>query len=480
MGDILHSQPAVVHYPSDTYIFAGSNDCMMHCFRDSDGEEMWGFIPPDQLPRLQLLLNSDHDYFVDGAPSIYEDNNQKILFFGERRGGNHYYALDVSIVDQPNWLYKINPDILGTASEPLGQSWCKPDVARIKTSATTSETVFLMGGGYDNNQDNATPAADSKGRAVFIVRVEDGGLIGSINAVDHPSLGMTHSIIDVSGFDSTEDGYTNRIYAGDLGGNVFALRDDALKGALEARKLFSASAVDGVQRKIFYAPDAISMKFGEYVGEYVYFGTGDRADPVEADVVNRVYAVKNNWADLATFTTITESDLVDLTDNPIQNGTETEKVQALSDLETKKGWYIRLANSGEKVTSSPVVFGGVVYFTTYTPDTSGGGESTSDSCDASEVKGAARIYAVNFLTAGGVHPDYSDETESITGTTTETGSDLGIHDRGMIIGSAIPSAPVIAILESGPKIYTGVEGGVKGEYPTATIDLNLYYWRQIY
>lgn len=486
LGDILHSQPMVAHYSGDTYIFTGSNDGMLHCFKDSDGEEMWGFVPPPQLQRLQLLLNNDHEYFVDGAPVLYEINNQKILFVGERRGGNHYYALDVTTVTQPNWLYQINPDILGAGSELLGQSWSRPEVTKIKTSSTTSETVLLMGGGYDNNQDDEVPAAaDSKGRALFAIRITDGALVGSVNAVDDPTLGMTHSIVDVSGFDTAGDDYTNRIYAGDLGGNVFALRDDDdsgnLDGTFEARKLFSASAVDGVQRKIFYAPDAISMKFGEYV----YFGTGDRADPVETDVVNRLYAIKNKWVDIADFTMITENDLVDLTYNPIQNGTDAQKAQALSDLETKKGWYIKLTRAGEKVTASPVVFGGVIYFTTYTPDTSGGGGNQNDPCEASEVKGTARLYEIDYLTSGGVDPEASSETEYIiedsgTVTGTQTGSDLGIHDRSRVIGSAIPSAPVIAVLESGPMIYIGIEGGVKGEEPTDTVDLSLFYWRQIF
>ncbi|PQP33109.1 hypothetical protein C6A36_00935 [Desulfobacteraceae bacterium SEEP-SAG10] len=75
LGDILHSKPSVVHYDIDgngsldeSFIFAGNNDGIMHCFKDSDGSEEWGFIPPDQLTRLQLLSDgaTNHDYFVDG------------------------------------------------------------------------------------------------------------------------------------------------------------------------------------------------------------------------------------------------------------------------------------------------------------------------------------------------------------------------------------------------------------------------------
>ena len=44
------AEPGVVS-ESDRYIYFGSNDGMIHCLRDSDGEEMWAFIPPDALPR---------------------------------------------------------------------------------------------------------------------------------------------------------------------------------------------------------------------------------------------------------------------------------------------------------------------------------------------------------------------------------------------------------------------------------------------
>lgn len=145
LGDILHSEPAIVHYsPTSTALFAGSNDGMLHCFDDSNGSERWAFIPPNQLDRLPLLSNDDHDYFVDGSPLLYDSYSQKILFFGERRGGNHYYALDVTSVTAPSYLYTVNPNILG--GESLGQSWCKPKICTIKTTSGT-DSVFLMAGG---------------------------------------------------------------------------------------------------------------------------------------------------------------------------------------------------------------------------------------------------------------------------------------------------------------------------------------------
>lgn len=500
LGDILHSQPAVVHYDTDAdsilddaYIFAGGNDGIMHAFLDSDGSEQWGFIPPDQLSRLKLLSDSTttHDYYMDGPPVVYEGATQKILFFGERRGGSNYYALDVTTPDAPVWLYQIAPGhLVGTdgdndgtadgAAATLGQSWGNAVKGKIKTGASTSETVFLLGGGYDENQDNPTPAAaDTVGRAVFTVDVTDGS-VSSLNVNAGNNSAMTHSIVDVSGFDSNGNGYLNRAYAGDLGGNVWAFEDDSDvngtsssgDGLWTSRKLFSAGALDSVQRKIMYAPDTTL----EIFGDMIFFGTGDRADPEENGVVNRIYAVKNEWTEAASFVTLTENDLVDVTDNLLYLGNETQRADTETALKNSKGWFIRLENLGEKVTASVTVYAGVVYFTTYTPET--GVASTTDPCEAASGRGVARLYAVNYLTGAAAY-DWSSDTETnVEGET--VGAGKGKKDRSKMIGTSIPSAPVIAVLPGGARMYIGVEGGVSKQDPVSVADVNTYYWRQIF
>ncbi len=322
-----------------------------------------------------------------------------------------------------------------------------------------------MAGGYDTNQDLATPAStDSVGRAVFGVKVTDGTLSTQyFNAANYPA--MTHSIVELSGFDTDADDFMNRVYAGDLGGNMFAFRDDEGTGTWEERRLFSASAVDGFQRKIFHAPDAVRESFGEII----FFGTGDRADPMETGVMNRFYAIKNEWEGIETFATLSESDLVDVTDDLLQLSTAEEKAAVQAALETSKGWYIRLENPGEKVLASPTVFAGVVYFTTYTPGEPG--VVSEDPCMVSTARGTARLYAVDYLTGVSVY-NWSEEVEGA--------AELGKLDRSKVIGSGIPSAPVVAVLEGGPEIFLGVEGGVVKETPVAKTDMNIFYWRQIF
>jgi type IV pilus assembly protein PilY1 len=516
MGDILHSKPSVVHYDTDgngsldeAFIFTGSNDGLMHCFKDSDGSEVWGFIPPDLLPFLKGLSDAsdtEHKYFMDGVPEVYEGSNQKILFFGERRGGYNYYALNVTTYDSPSLAYTIDQTFLETEDgdqngandgegAKLGQSWSSPTVHKIKTSSGSDpETVFLMAGGYDDNQDKALPADpsnpqaderaanDNEGRAVFTIDALTGA-ISALNVNAGYYNQMTHSIVDVAGFDSNGNGITNRVYAGDLGGNIFAFKDDGTDetgGPIEAggdgvwsqRKLFSASAVDGVQRKIFYSPDAVEESYGELI----FFGTGDRADPEGTGVVNRIYAVKNNWESVG-FTTLTESDLYDATENLIVLGTDGDggtKQAAKEALSIHNGWFIKLdQNTGEKMTSPVVVFNGVVYFTTYTPES--GSPPPDDPCETVSGRGTARLYALNYKT-GEAAFEWSDAEETDAAGNTV---DKGRHDRSKIIGTSIASAPVVAILEGGPKIYIGVEGGVKKEDPNVTKAMETFYWRQM-
>jgi len=59
---------------------------------------------------------------------------------------------------------------------------------------------------------------------------------------------------------------------------------------------------------------------------------------------------------------------------------------------TEQGWFINLTGDGEKMLAEPTVFGGVVYFTTYTPP------SASDPCAQG---GTASLYGVDYITAPG-------------------------------------------------------------------------------
>lgn len=496
LGDFIHSEPVIVHYHNDannndqvddgemkSYIFAGANDGMLHAFDDDDGSEIWGFIPPGQLSRLPLLLGDQPNYFIDGSPSAYL-GEKKILLFGERRGGNRYYALDITDPLTPKWLYQIGHDKLvgldgdgsgaadGTAAT-LGYSWSRPQPQTLKTGSSNPnkaiQDVFLLAGGYDTNQDLAAPAAtDTVGRAIYTVEVETGE-VSALNVNAGNFAAMTHSIVDVTGFDTNFDGFTDRVYAGDLGGHLFALRDDEGDGSWERRLLFDLPAqvvVAGqnvsLGQKFMYAPDATAETFGEFL----FLGTGDREHPTDTSVIDALYAVKNDWAvdENGDYSTLTLADLADVTDNLLQVGDAEQRMQAALELQNGQGWYLRLTHAGEKIVSSPVVFGGKVFFTTYTPSVT---VAVSDPCSGPQDRGVARLYAVDYQNGKSVI-DFTDD-EALT-----------TEDRSLVIGTSIPSGVVVTISNNGSGLLIGVEGGLKELDLTGGTTVQFYYWREIF
>jgi type IV pilus assembly protein PilY1 len=85
------------------------------------GRELWAFVPPDQLAKLPLFLGAAHQLYVDGSPmvrDVWVDGSHNALnpsasvsakdgkkqpwefhtvaLMGERRGGTHYFALDMT------------------------------------------------------------------------------------------------------------------------------------------------------------------------------------------------------------------------------------------------------------------------------------------------------------------------------------------------------------------------------------------------
>lgn len=494
LGDILHSRSLIVDYVIDDQhpvnnervIYVGTNDGMLHAFDDSDGSEKWAFIPPDLLPKLKDIVEEDgHQYYVDGSPIAYikdvdndenieeSDGDQVIIIFGERRGGTSYTALDVTDPDDPQFLWRIdNIDNSSTFGIPapnlviteMGQSWSEPEIGKVKDGATP-KTVAIIGGGY-------WPDEQSKGNALYIIDITDGSLVTSFTSSDHAN--MTYSIPSAPlAVDTTFDNYINRVYVGDLGGQMWRFgcqRENAADTDTEdgdvsnwtPRRLFQAES----GTKIFYAPDLVL----EPGYAYLYFGTGDRTDPMkilsEGAVVDRFYAVKDKNENDDAFQTrvggfLTESHLVDVTDNILSDpsATEEEKEIIRTQLATMDGWFIRLTNDGEKALAAPIVIDGLLFFTTFSPV-----------CDPCSFGGDGRLYVLNYLTAEAMW-DLDED------------GDIDQDDTSLVIGSGIPTEAVVTIGKNGERmLYVAVgdkifmPDGFSGGGPPFTIKS----WREVY
>jgi len=467
LGSFLHSRPFVVNYKTQSVIFVGSNDGMLHAFDDADGTELWAFIPPDLLPNLQYLHSDYNMAYVDGSMKAYvtydSDNNvtKAILLFGERRGGNRYYALDVTTPSQPKLLWYISPTerIFGVTTyatdyEELGQSWSTPVIGKIACSGSTNcvdgkRVVAFIGGGYDAaNQDLENPftsSYDSVGRAIYIVDILDGSLVKRFS--NYENANMTYSIpSDIASLDVDGNGKIDRLYVGDMGGRMWRFDIGDANPSNWTGKIVFKSNPDGVMtnlRKMFYPP-TVTLEVGY---EMVIFGTGDREHPNDKTIVNRLYAVKDkNLTDTPSNRAYIESDLYDATYNLIQAGTtDAERQAALAALYAAKGWLVQLSSTvGEKCLAAPVVFAGVAYFTTFSPSETATG---TDPCYVGE--GVARLYEMGYKTATAMF--------DLDGNTV-----LGTNDRSQVIGTAIPSGVIITVIQNKVVGYAGMGGGVIG------------------
>jgi type IV pilus assembly protein PilY1 len=435
LGSFIHSRPVVIHYNKDvTIIYAGANDGMLHAFNDDDsGKEEWAFIPRYLLPSLKNLNGEALQFYVDGAPKAYierdSDGNltKGILIFGLRRGGNRYYALDITTYDKPRLLWEINPSTPGFGE--LGQTWSTPNIGRVKD---WPNPVIFIGGGYDENQDNVPVTAnDTKGRAIYVVDIFTGSRVWSYSFADNAQ--MKYSIpSDIARVDTDGDGLIDRLYVGDVGGQMW--RFDIGGGGLTGKIIFDSSWGEAAKRKIFYPPD-VTLEKGNF--EIVFFGTGDREHPKDTTKTDRLYAIK----DKNPASPLKESNLYDATPDLLQAGDMIE----LAKLNASQGWYIKLnENVGEKSLSNSVLFYGVVYYTTFQPTFGEPG----DLCFLGE--GIARLYAVDYRTGNAV---FNLDGVGTIGNLTRS-------DRSTELGVSIPSGVIITFIGSTSVAYGGVGGGV--------------------
>jgi type IV pilus assembly protein PilY1 len=461
LGAFIHSRPIVIHYESQSVIYAGANDGMLHAFDDATGEELWGFIPPNLLSRLKNLNGETLEFFVDGAPKVYieKDGTGKlvkvILIFGQRRGGNCYTALDITNPITPKYLWEISPSTTGYGE--LGQTWSTPLIGK-----TIYGWVAFIGGGYDKNQDNdPVTADDTKGRAIYVVDVLTGNLIWSYSRAKNAD--MKYCIpSDIARVATEPNGKIDRLYVGDTGGRIWRFDiGDPDTANWTGKMIFNANTGSSDHRKIFYPPDVtLENDSGNY--EMLFFGTGDREHPKQSVTWNRLYAVK----DKNLSTVLGENDLEDVTADLLQdpNTPQSQKTSILNALSTKYGWYIKLnENIGEKSLSNSVVFYGVVYYTTFTPSI----ENQADICFVGE--GISRLYALNYKTGNAVF----NLDSSLDGVISRT-------DRSAIIGTAIPSGVIITFIGGTATAYIGVGGGVYIPPLPSTKSLIPINWRIVF
>lgn len=429
MGDPLHSKPLVLSYgANDTRILVGTNHGFMHMFKDSGTTvaENWAFMPQElikNIPALRKNQNGDPKvYGVDGTPVAYFrdlDNDGVIasddkvwLFFGLRRGGSSYYALDITNPDAPKLMWHIDSSTAGFSE--MGQSWSKPVVTFLKNRQ--DKPVLVFGAGFSTNKDSlGVVTEDNSGRGVFIVDAATGQLIKAIDA----NNGIKHSVPGaIATLDSDIDAYTDRLYFADTGGSVWRadlVGTDTSKWTVHK----FAELADGTalgDRRFFYEP-AVARMLMQQVNEIttevagkqttvttradvpfdaVVLGSGSRPHPLyegsndmffmlrDMNTVSQLFSVNNTPAPIK----LTELLQITDTSKPATNEAMEERAK---DMTTTKGWYYQLAAT-EKSLSPAVVLSGIAFFTSYIPTVA----VDENSCSLSGGEGRLYAFDLNY------------------------------------------------------------------------------------
>lgn len=410
IGDPLHSKPAILSYSGGKKVmYSITNQGYLHAFDVSGnattyGNEIFSFIPRELLPNLKPLMDNQKGkpkvYGLDGHLVAWQNGNKSYLFFGMRRGGSNYYAMDVSNPDSPKLMWVIQGGVT-PGFEKMGQSWSRPSLLRVATGGGNNTILVAFGGGYDTNQDNVTVRTpDTMGNYVYMVDALTGRLVWTAGPGGDLDIPFQYSIpSELRAIDLDGNGVTDRLYFGDMGGQLWRIDLDknALGSSSRWYKLADFAGNTAADNRRFYYPPSVGVAdngTGRFLA--VAIGSGYRAHPLNTVIKDHLYMLQDTDVNLGDTTmsstgTLHLGSLYDATANDIGSGITTLS-KALGG---KHGWYINLSSNGEKVLSQPLIFDRQLHFNSYQPVAIGGG--TVDVCKP--VKSKGRAYVVNLLDA---------------------------------------------------------------------------------
>ncbi len=499
MGDPLHAKPVSVVYggstgspdAEDAVVFVATNEGFLHAVNGKTGQELWAFMPRQLLPKLkEWYINDDSTikgYGLDGdirAREVDLNGNgiiepaagdKVILYFGMRRGGDRYFALDVSNRNAPKLLWSKN----GTDFPGLGQTWSMPMVTRVDiqgVSQNADKAVLVFGGGYDTSQDSVAYSTDSVGNGIFMVDADSGNLLWRVGSDAGANLlknNMQNAIpAAVRVLDMNSDGFADRMYAGDLGGRLWRFdifngqpATDLVKGgvmaSLGAADLGSPAVADN--RRFYNTPDVslIRREAGSYLA--VSLGSGYRAHPLDQQIADSFYSIRDyspfRQLNAAEYSTL-EGSMVTHDDSRLADITGSAGGPAPTVPAGAMGWRLDLP-TGEKVLAQSRTFQEKVFFTSYSPNTSG----TANACVPQ--RGTNKLYIVNV--EDGKPPYNLDKVGSDT--------DLTIEDRSQTLKQTGIAPDVAFIFQADPNPPEGINqqpggcGNVSGVRPRCLIGL---------
>ena len=385
-------------------VYVGSNDGMLHAFSGdptSGGDELFAYIPglvfddSDNEQGLYYLTDEryQHRFYVDGAitaSDVYIDpaggtvrSWRTVLAGGLRAGGKGIYALDVTdpttfsaanAEDMVLWEFGADDD------SDVGHIYGDIQISMMNNG----KWAAIFGNGYNSASGEAK---------LFIVYIEPGA-DGTWSTGDWVELGTgvsgdngmaTPVLADFNG-----DRIVDRIYAGDLKGNLWVYDVSngsdtnwatAYGNSTSPSPLFVARDSDGNAQPITTRPSVTlnpeTSDAGNGYNALVYVGTGKMLevdDYANADEMT-FYAVWDRGDGNLDRSDLTVRTLAAATITLDDGSTMATRTVSGSDIswyngtDGSYGWVMDMPQSGERITINPRVRYGQVLFTTSLPTT---------------------------------------------------------------------------------------------------------------
>jgi hypothetical protein len=334
--------------PIMTTVFIGTNG-MLHAVKALTSEEMWGYVPYDQLGKIGDLINPgqlrtphvymiatsvrletffqlDADGFTVNTPSgnlTLSGRWRTVLLFGRGAGGKFLTAIDVTtpgpytraaLSSNPPWVMwnRGNPD----AAQPteyagMGETWSIPAIGEV--TGPTDVVVDALGqptvriGGTDWRAFLGSGFSDvpTEGSTFYELDLITGDVLLAQDIQDGPTDYIPDNVLVASpaAYNSFALDYpdkqtilreprgdrVSRVYIPDIHGRVWKF--DATSGAIFASL--------GAQQPFAYGPALLKLNDGQGDKPYVFLEAGGDQRVPDSAAPFRMYAFKDIGADTA-------------------------------------------------------------------------------------------------------------------------------------------------------------------------------------
>jgi type IV pilus assembly protein PilY1 len=361
----------------DGSVLVAANDGMFHIFNAENGNERFAYVPSMVFEKLSELTRPEykHQFFVDSTPSVEDayiradgssgQSWNTIVVGGLGAGGRGYYALNITNTGPENdpanqvmWEFGPEDDTDSGGDKnnsDLGFSFGRPLIAMSNaTDAGNKRWVAVFGNGYNSTS--------TDGDAVIYMLFIDRGIDGIWSNSDLVKIntgaegnGTPNGIADVRAVDLDGNGTIDRLYAGDLRGNLHVvniLSTDPSDWDNSSNRfiLLKATAPNGDEQPITTRPIVVNNENDDGVIVVVTTGSYFTEDDAVDEGIQSIYGVFDQTAALPTPSVGSQVSISNMTEQTLTNnifidaaaGINTE-VRTITDNPINSGrlgWYI--------------------------------------------------------------------------------------------------------------------------------------------